>query len=189
MIILINIVLLILILSLGTFAILFSILVLDSLLRGHDIPTSRRVIKVLSKIISQNKSYANNFYDLGCGRGTLSLAIKRKHPHLSVHSIDDNVIRIFFARIKTIFFRQKINFQKADIFQVDLRDADIVYIYLWYDLMPPLEKKLQKELKKGAMVITNTSKFPNWKPVQKIITYSKTSNVPDFETLFVYVKE
>jgi len=55
--------------------------------------------------------------------------------------------------------------------------------------MPPLEKKLQKELKKGAMVITNTSKFPNWKPVQKIITYSKTSNVPDFETLFVYVKE
>ncbi len=138
MIILINIVLLILILSLGTFAILFSILVLDSLLRGHDIPTSRRVIKVLSKIISQNKSYANNFYDLGCGRGTLSLAIKRKHPHLSVHSIDDNVIRIFFARIKTIFFRQKINFQKADIFQVDLRDADIVYIYLWYDLMPPL---------------------------------------------------
>jgi len=118
MIILINIVLLILILSLGTFAILFSILVLDSLLRGHDIPTSRRVIKVLSKIISQNKSYANNFYDLGCGRGTLSLAIKRKHPHLSVHSIDDNVIRIFFARIKTIFFRQKINFQKQISFKL-----------------------------------------------------------------------
>lgn len=78
MIILINIILLILVLSLGIFAVLFSILVLDSLLRGHDIPTSRRAIKALSKIISQNKPYANNFYDLGCGRGTLSLAIKKR---------------------------------------------------------------------------------------------------------------
>ena len=189
MIILFNIILLILVLSLGTFAILFSILVLDSILRGHDLPTSRRIIKVLSKIIFQYKPYTNNFYDLGCGRGTLSLAIKRRYPYSSVYSIDNNAIRIFFAKIKTIFFRQKINFQKEDIFQVDLKDADIVYIYLWYDTMPPLEKKLHKELKKGAMVITNTSKFPNWKPVQKIITHSKPSNVPDFETLFVYIKK
>ena len=188
MIILLNIILLILVLSLGTFAVLFFILVLDSMLRGHDLSTSRQVIKVLSKIISQHKPHTNNFYDLGCARGTLSLAIKRKHPHFSIYSIDDNVIRIFFARIKTIFFRQEINFQKENIFKIDLRDAHIVYTYLWYDLMPPLEKKLHKELKTGAMVITNTSKFPNWKPVQKIITHSKTSKVPDFETLFVYIK-
>jgi len=51
-----------------------------------------------------------------------------------------------------------------------------------------LEKKLQKELKQGAIVITNTSNFPTWEPMQKIITYHKASKTPNFETLFVYQK-
>jgi hypothetical protein len=72
-----------------------------------------------------------------------------------------------------------------NLFETDLRNADIVYTYLWYDLMPPLEKKLQRELKKGAIVITNTSNFPNWKPVK---TYVTCLRVPSFEKLFVYIK-
>ena len=85
-------------------------------------------------------------------------------------------------------YRVDVDFQQKNIFDVSLSDADIVYIYLWYDLLPPLEKKLQKELKPGAIVIANTSNFPTWKPIQKIITYPKTPNMPDFETLFVYQK-
>jgi len=91
--------------------------------------------------------------------------------------------------LKSIFSGQKINFKKQDIFETNLKDADIVYTYLWYDLMPPLEKKLQEELKQGAIVITNTSNFPNWKPIEKVITYPKVSKMPDFETLFIYIKK
>ena len=171
------------------FVTLFFVFVLDSILRGHDLPTSKQAIKALIKIIDRNKPSANNFYDLGCGRGTLLLAVKRKYPHLFVYGVDNNAIRIFFAKLKAALFKQKINFKKQDLFQIDLRNADIIYTYLWYDLMPPLEEKLQKELKRGAIVITNTSKFPNWKPQEKYITYSKISTMPDFETLFVYVKE
>ena len=47
---------------------------------------------------------------------------------------------------------------------------------------------LEKELKSGAVVITNTSKFPTWKPIQTVITYPKVSTTPDFETLFIYQK-
>ena len=68
---------------------------------------------------------------------------------------------------------------------LDLQNADVVYTYLWYDLMPSLEKKLKNNLKKGAIVITNTSNFPNWQPKETHITYSKN---PEFEKLFVYVK-
>jgi hypothetical protein len=55
--------------------------------------------------------------------------------------------------------------------------------------MPILEKKLQKELKQGALVITNTSHFQDWQPTEKVVTYPKVSKTPDFETLFVYVKK
>jgi len=170
-----------------SFLLLLFVLMIDSVVRGHDLLTSRRATKSIAKIISEYKT-AKNFYDLGCAHGAFAVRIKRKFPALSVRAVDNNPIRIFFAKIRAFLFRCNIIFLRKNIFDVDLSDADIVYTYLWYGLMPPLEKKLQKELKRGAIVITNTSNFPTWKPVQKIITYPKVSKIPDFETLFVYQK-
>lgn len=179
-------------LSLLSLIILFTILLLlfllflgDSVFRGHDLPTTKKAIKNIGKIISEHKTDANNFYDLGCARGKLAIAIKKDFPGLSVYGLDNSALRLFFAKLKNLFFRQKIDFLKTDIFQANLNNADIIYTYLWYDLMPILENKLQKELKKGALVITNTSYFPNWQPVQTYITDPKN---PDFEKLFVYIK-
>jgi len=170
-----------------SFFLLWFVLMIDSIVRGHDLPTSRRATKALFKIISEHKT-ARNFYDLGCAHGTLAVRVKRKFPLLCIYGIDNNPVRIFFAKIRAFLFRQNIKFLRKDIFEVNLSDADIIYIYLWYDIMPPLEKKLQSELKQGAIVITSTSNFPRWKPIQKIVTYPKVSKTPDFETLFVYQK-
>lgn len=170
-----------------SFFLLYFIFMIDSVVRGHDLPTSRRATKVLFKIISEHKT-ARNFYDLGCGHGALAVQVKRKFPLLCVYGIDNNSVRIFFAKIRAFLFRQNVKFLRKDILDVDLSNADIIYTYLWYDIMPPLEKKLQRELKQSAVVITNTSNFPGWKPIQKIVTYPKTSEMPDFETLFVYQK-
>ncbi len=164
---------------------LFFVFILD-LLKGHDLPTSKLAIKSLVKIMSYYKPGACRFYDLGCGRGAVVLAVKKELPAFTVYGIDNNIIRIFFSKLKSKLLRLKINFKKMDIFQIDLRDADVIYAYLWYDLMPLLEKKLQKELKKGSIVVTNTSSFPTWKPVKTYILCPKN---PHFEKLFVYVKE
>lgn len=185
---LIYIVLLFIILPFSTAVALFFIFALDSLIQGHDLPTSKRTIKVLVKTISEYQVKANNFYDLGCSRGTLAIAVKKRLPELKVYGIDNSSIRIFFSKLKALLLKRNINFKKQDIFNTDLRNADIVYTYLWYDIMPPLEKKLEKELKKGAIIITNTSKFPNWKPAQKVATHPTPLKDPDFETLFVYIK-
>jgi 2-polyprenyl-3-methyl-5-hydroxy-6-metoxy-1,4-benzoquinol methylase len=175
------------VLGLLSVSLLLLIFMADSIARGHDLPTSRRAAKSIVKIISEHKT-ARNFYDLGCARGALAVRIKRELPNLRVNAIDNDPIRIFFAKIRALLFQCNIHFLRKNIFDVDLGDADIVYTYLWYDLMPLLEKKLQKELKHGAIVITNTSNFPTWKPVQKIVTYPKAPKTPDFETLFVYQK-
>jgi len=169
------------------FIILFSVFVFDSILREHDLPTSKIVVKNLIKIISHYKPEASTFYDLGCGRGTVVLSIKKSLPRLEVYGIDNNAVRIFFAELKAVFLGQKIVYKKQDFFQTDLRNADIIYTYLWYDLMPPLENKLRKELKHGAIVITNTSKFPTWKPVERIVARPGISKPPDSETLFIYI--
>lgn len=167
---------------------LFLIFALDLMICGHDLPTSRRTARALVKIISQIKPDAKNFYDLGCGRGTLILTMKKKLPHLVVYGIDNSRIRVFFARLKSLILNRKVKIKREDVLKTDFKNADIIYTYLWYDMMPALEQKLQKELKQGAIVITNTSKFPNWEPMQKIRTYPKLSGTQDFEILFVYLK-
>lgn len=172
----------------GVSIVLFLIFMLDSLIRGHDLPTSRRATQALVKVVKQYKPAAQNFYDVGCARGALSLAFKKALPNLDIHALDHSPVRIFFAKLKSKILRRKIDFRRQNLFQVDLSQADIVYAYLWHDLMPPLEDKLRRELKPGAMVITNTSHFPTWQPFRKVITRPRTSQPPDFETLFVYVK-
>ena len=168
---------------------LFLILAIESLIRRHDLPTSKRAIRTLAKTIQKYKPNVKTFYDLGCARGTLSLRMKKNLPHLKIYATDNSAVRIFFAGLKSKILRRKISFQKQAIFKTDLRNADVVYTYLWYDLMPILEKKFQKELQQGAIVVTNTSHFWGWQPTEKVVTYSKVCKSPDFETLFVYVKE
>lgn len=179
-------ILLLLLLMIGTFAVLSFVFVMDSIIRGHDIPTTKKAIETIDKIIREHKFKSGNFYDLGCGRGTLSLTIKRNNPRLYVYGVDFSTVRIFFANVKALLMGRKINFLKKDILHLNLADADIVFTYLWYDVMPPLELKLRKELKKGAVVITNTSNFPNWKPVKIYDIYPEKK---DFEKLLVYVKD
>lgn len=174
---------------LGFFIILllfFFVFTIESLIYGHDLPTSKQATKILAKIIQKNKPNAKIFYDLGCAHGTLSLRLKKLLPYLEIQGIDNSIIRIFFAKLKSKILRRKINFQKQDIFKVNLNNADIIYTYLWYDIMPVLEKKLQKELKQGSIIITNTSHFQKWQPIKKIITHPKN---PNFETLYIYVKK
>jgi len=168
---------------------LFFVFMIDSLVRGHDLPTSRRATEALVEAIQKYNPSAKTFYDLGCAYGTLSLRLKKILPRFKVYAVDNSLVRVFFAKLRGKILKCKINFQKQDIFKTDLRNADVIYAYLWYDLMPLLEKKLQKELKQGAVVITNTSHFRDWQPVEKIVTYSGVSKIHNFETLFVYVKK
>lgn len=168
---------------------LYFVFLMDVFLRGHDLPTSPRATRALIEIIRDERPDAQVLVDLGCAYGSLAIRLKKTLPQCEMHGVDNNGIRIFFASLASIFFRLPVFFEKQDIFKSDVSRADVIYTYLWYDRMPPLEKKLQSELKKGAIVITNTSHFPYWQPIKKIVTYQKPSKLPNFETLFVYKKE
>lgn len=48
-------------------------------------------------------------------------------------------------------------------------DYDVIILYLLPATMALLEKKLQKEAKSTARIISNTFTFPHWKPIRKDI--------------------
>ena len=167
--------------------IFFFYFLLDVLIRGHDLPTDKKARQALCKIIAEKAPQAKTFYDLGSGRGTVILAVKKKLPHLRVCGVDLSRFRCALANIKAIALHRETFIQKNDLFKVDLSQADVIYAYIWYDLMPALEQKLQQELKPGAIAITNTVHFSNWPLAETIVFDEKLPG--NFGTLFVYVKE
>ncbi len=164
-------------------ALIFFVVSLDAVLRGHDLPTSHEAVRAFADLVHAHHPNARIVYDLGAGRGTFALRLNKIAPALQIRAIDKGPIRIWIARIKARWLRREADFIRGDIFKVDLRDADIVYTYLWYSQMSPLERRLKSVLKPGTLVITNTSYFPVWQPIAMHQTWPQHQ---DFERLFVY---
>lgn len=126
-------------------------------------------------------SKVKKFYDLGSGSGNVVSRIAREYPSLKCVGIEYNVTDLFWAKFKNIFSKNKVIYKKGDFFKTDISDADIIYVYLFPEIIERLEEKFANELKKGALVITNT--FPlKFKKTKLIIPEKKRK----LGTLYIY---
>lgn len=135
---------------------------------GSDAPYVPTKIDLIRKVlILAGVKKGIKFYELGSGDGRVVLAAAKLSA--DAIGIEQSWIRILLSRYRAS--QRKLNnakFIHGNIFSKNYNDADIIYIYLLDKGVKKLEYKLQKELKKGSIVITQTYHFPNWKPFQKV---------------------
>lgn len=127
------------------------------------VPTKMDQIRQILKLAGIKKG--KKFYELGSGDGRVVFTAAK----LGADSvgIEQSWIRVLFSRHKGRDFK-KAKFIHGNIFSKNYSDADIIYIYLLRKGVAKLEGKLKKELNKGAVVITQTYHFPNWKPFKQL---------------------
>lgn len=125
------------------------------------VPTKMDKIREVLKLAGVGKN--KKFYELGSGDGRVVFAAA-KMGSTSI-GIEQSWIRVLYSRFKNA---RNAKFYHGNIFAKNYSDADIVYIYLLHKGVAKLEEKLKKELKKGAIVITQTYHFPTWKPIKKL---------------------
>lgn len=94
-------------------------------------------------------------YELGAGDGRLSLALADKLP-LQAVAVELNPVLVLFGKLKTWIRRlsPKVSWLKANLFDVDLSQADVVYLYLLTEVNQRLIPKLESELSLGSKVIS-----------------------------------
>lgn len=107
------------------------------------------------------------FYELGSGDGRVVFEAARLGAH--AYGVEESWIRVWLSRLKAT----RNNIKRAIFFHGNIFDrsyfpADVVYIYLLPIGIRKLEKKLQNELKKGSVVITQKYHFQTWKPFKRI---------------------
>jgi len=129
------------------------------------IPTKMDSIRKILKLAGVKKG--KKFYELGSGDGRV--VIEAAKLGADSFGIEQSWIRVLYSRWKA--YKSSIknaNFYHGNIFSKTYSNADIVYIYLLSNGVKKLEDKLKQELKKGAIVITQTYHFPSWKPYKKL---------------------
>lgn len=105
------------------------------------------------------------FYELGSGDGRVVTGAALKGARAVGIEIDK--LRAWYSNFWLKLLRVK-NAQiiNKNFFDVDLRDADIVFTYLLEETNQKLEEKLKRELKPGTRVIGVGFPFPDWNPVK-----------------------
>lgn len=100
--------------------------------------------------------------DLGSGDGRIIIAAT-KHG-MKAYGFEINPLLYFISKVKLGLNKTK----NADIYcksywSENLSSYDYITLYGAPHIMKRLEKKLYKELKPGAKVVSNHFRFPNWK--------------------------
>lgn len=130
------------------------------------VPTTEPAVEAMLKLASVQKS--DVVYDLGCGDGRIVIAAARKFGARGV-GIDINPVRIAEARenARKAGVEHLVKFIEQDLFEADIHEASVVTLFLLSSVNLKLRPKLQKELKPGARVVSNTFDMGDWKPVKE----------------------
>lgn len=105
-------------------------------------------------------------YDLGCGDGRIPIAAVRDFGARSAVCVDIDPERIREARanVEEAGLEDRIEVRHADMFEVDTSPATVVTLYLLPELNLRLRPKLQRELRDGARIVSQSFDMGDWEP-------------------------
>lgn len=147
------------------FAGFFLFLCLAFVTGGPFVPSTKRAVDAMVKLAKIRPG--QTVIDVGSGDGRVLFAAAKKGANAIGIEINPYLVR--FTQIKAFLgaYRGRITVRWQNLWTADLRKADVVFVYLIPWKMDILAKKLKKELKPGALVISNSFMFPDWKVVRQ----------------------
>ena len=136
---------------------------------------------VLSDVAKELDKMANGrlIVDLGSGWGTLLVPLAKKFPQHKFLGIERAFLPYLFSRFRTRKLNN-ITFLKQDFYRYNLKDADIVLLFLVGFMMPTVTEKIRQEMKKETKVFASRFPLTNVQADEVISLGSK------METYYIY---
>jgi len=106
--------------------------------------------------------------DLGSGNGNMMVCATR---YFHAKAIGYEISPFFFlqSKLRAIPNNSKIRIHFASIFEANLSDATIIFIYLLPKMLLTVFSKIQKEARPGTIIVTRGFPLPNWHPIKRLI--------------------
>jgi SAM-dependent methyltransferase len=129
------------------------------------VPTPHEVVAEMLK--TAQVTSRDVVYDLGCGDGRIVIAAARDFGARGVGvDIDPNLIKVCQKNALKEGVADRVRFILGDLFEMDLRDATVVALYLTPELNVRLRPKLFRELRPGSRIVSHDFDMGDWKPDQ-----------------------
>lgn len=104
-------------------------------------------------------------YDLGCGDGRIVIAAARDRGAWGVcNDIDPARITESRRNAEAAGVDDRIRLEEGDLFELDLREATVVTLYLSPAINLRLRPKLFRELKPGTRIVSHNFDMGEWRP-------------------------
>lgn len=142
------------------------------------IPSFNRHLELMKQLKLEKNS---TMVDLGCGDGKVLRFFSKEHGIKSLDWFDINGYAIF--KWKILNKRQgvtNVNLYKKDLFKVDLKKYDYIYVYLRSTQLVVMEDRIWENKKKGAVIISNSFTFKKHSP------FKVYKNDKWVDTIFLY---
>lgn len=129
------------------------------------ISLSRKNIPKILEIMNLKKD--QTLVDLGCGDASLLIEAEKKYNTKTI-GYELSLAAFILSKINIFLRKTKTNVYLKDFFKVNLSSADVVFCYLFPNIMTRLSEKLKKELKSGTKIFSFSFPLLNW-PNEKMI--------------------
>jgi len=132
------------------------------------VPTPPEVVDAMLKLA--NVTAKDVVYDLGCGDGMIVTAAAKDFGAHAV-GIDINPVRVKEAneRVAKAGVTDKVKILNEDLFTANISQASVITLYLLQSLNEKLIPKLNKELKPGTRIVSQTFSMGERYPPEKTV--------------------
>lgn len=126
-------------------------------------------------------------YDLGSGDGRIVIMAAQKfHAEAVGIELDKNLWKSSMDKIGKLGLEKSARIVNGDLLNQDYSSADLITVYLLPGFIDKVQPLLDRQLKKGARVVSHDFEFSAWTP-------EKSLNIADdgegrSHTLFLYRK-
>lgn len=123
-------------------------------------------------------------FDLGCGDGRF-IASAAKRYNIKGTGFEINFFAYFLARLRLFPLRGRVLVKRDSFWKADFGEADVIFCYLFPDIMEKVAGKTKKEMKEGALLISCNFPLPGW-CAEKVLTADHPSQK---DPIYIYRKK
>ncbi len=131
----------------------------------HVVPYVPTPLDVAQKMLElANVSKDDVVYDLGSGDGRIVIMAAQKFgAHAVGVELNPDLFKQSSDRIKELHLENRAKILNENMFEVNLRHATVVTLYLLTSVNEALKPLLEKQLRSGARVVSHDFQVPGWK--------------------------
>jgi tRNA A58 N-methylase Trm61 len=151
------------------------------------VPSPQTVVEYMLKLADLKAGEV--LFDMGSGDGRTVITAAKTFGARGVGiELREDLAKKAMCNIHENGLDDRITIMNADMFNVNLTSADVVYLYLTTSANEKIKPKLESDLKKGARVVSHDYEIIGWRPTKvENFCENPTLGYPS-HTIYLYTK-